>query len=380
MEIFDIIVLTALLFGISIYGLFKSLKGQQQLSVRDILHGSRVSVLSSALAVCSGIISAVSILGFPAEIYYQGGMPIWFGLAYFIAFPIVAFVLLPVLYDLKFTSIYEYLEKRFSFACRLLASLTFCLQMFLYISVALYAPALALSSITQIPLALSILITAGLSALYVSLGGAKAGIYTSSLQMALILVCLAFIFICSLIKINLSEIFSRAKLNGRLELMDFRIDPRIRHSVWSIVIGAIGTIISLFATNQLSVQRYLAMPSLRHAQWVVLLNIPINFMVLTLYTGISLIIFAFYYNCDPGLISKDRLFPYFIVNQFSSFPGLVGLFIASVFSAGMSTLSASYSALSAVIIEDVIRQYLLKMRNGTQLNANLAVKLARTLR
>lgn len=41
MEIFDIIVLTALLFGISIYGLFKSLKGQQQLSVRDILHGSR---------------------------------------------------------------------------------------------------------------------------------------------------------------------------------------------------------------------------------------------------------------------------------------------------------------------------------------------------
>lgn len=45
----------------------------------------------------------------------------------------------------------------------------FFFEMFLYISVALYAPALALSSITQIPLALSILITAGLSALYVSL-------------------------------------------------------------------------------------------------------------------------------------------------------------------------------------------------------------------
>lgn len=44
------------------------------------------------------------------QIYYQGGMPIWFGLAYFIAFPIVAFVLLPVLYDLKFTSIYEVIQ------------------------------------------------------------------------------------------------------------------------------------------------------------------------------------------------------------------------------------------------------------------------------
>lgn len=41
-------------------------------------------------------------------------------------------------------------------------------QTLLYISVALYAPALALSAIAAVPLSVSILITAGLSALYVS--------------------------------------------------------------------------------------------------------------------------------------------------------------------------------------------------------------------
>ncbi|VDN30858.1 unnamed protein product [Gongylonema pulchrum] len=45
------------------------------------------------------------------------------------------------------------------------------LQILLYVSVALYAPALALSTIISIPLSLSILLTAGLAALYVILVG-----------------------------------------------------------------------------------------------------------------------------------------------------------------------------------------------------------------
>lgn len=46
----------------------------------------------------------------------------------------------------------------------------------------------------------------------------------------------------------------------------FRIDPRIRHSAFALVIGGCGNMLSLFATNQLTMQRYISLSSLKKAQ------------------------------------------------------------------------------------------------------------------
>ncbi|EJW81866.1 Sodium:solute symporter family protein [Wuchereria bancrofti] len=379
MDSVDVVVLIGLVVAISFFGLFTALRGVKQTSAAQILHGSNVSVLTSALSVCSGFLSAISLLGFPAEVYYQGAMIFWYGPMYMVAFPIVAYCFLPVLYDMKLTSIYEYLEIRFNFACRFLASLTFCIQTWLYVSVALYAPALALSAIISIPLSLSIVLTAGLAAVYVTLGGAKASIYTSALQMALILASMVLIFSVSLYHFGFNSVLKTAVVGGRLQLLDFRIDPRIRHSVWSLMIGGTGNILCLFAANQLTTQRYMAMSSLRSAQRVVLLNIPFSFLILTTYVGAGLIMYHRYFHCNPVLQSKDQLLPHFVVDELSSIPGMIGLFAASVYSAGLSTASASYSALAAVFIEDVVKQFQIKVQKHEPMKPNTSILLARYL-
>ncbi|VDK58152.1 unnamed protein product [Anisakis simplex] len=68
MNIIDVIVLVLLMTLISFYGLYKSLRGAKKSSTNGVLHDANVSILSSALSVCSGFISAISLLGYPAEV------------------------------------------------------------------------------------------------------------------------------------------------------------------------------------------------------------------------------------------------------------------------------------------------------------------------
>jgi len=65
--------------------------------------------------------------------------------------------------------------------------------------------------------------------------------------------------------------------------------------------------------------------------------------VLVIITGIA--IFARYANCDPitsNQISKsDQIVPYFVVQELSFIPGVVGLFAAVIFSAVLRLFDAN---------------------------------------
>ena len=52
-------------------------------------------------------------------------------------------------------------------------------------------------------------------------------------------------------------VFDRNYQSGRVELFNFNPDPRMRHTVWSLVVGGYFTWISIYGINQTQVQRYL---------------------------------------------------------------------------------------------------------------------------
>lgn len=77
---------------------------------------------------------------------YSHGTQFWMTCcAFLIVIPIASRFYVPVFMTLRLTSSYEYLEMRFNWTARLMASALYVLQMVLYTSVAVYAPALALS-------------------------------------------------------------------------------------------------------------------------------------------------------------------------------------------------------------------------------------------
>ena len=49
------------------------------------------------------------------------------------------------------------------------------------------------------------------------------------------------------------ELWNTAKLGGRIQFNDFRVDPTIRQTVWTQMIGGLFTFLSLYAVNQTQV-------------------------------------------------------------------------------------------------------------------------------
>lgn len=95
------------------------------------------------MSIMASFTSAISILGFSQEMYLYGSMYWLIGVSYFFTQPFAALVYVPFFHNLKITSAYEYLEKRFNNYVRVSASLIFCIEMFLYMAVVLYSPSIA---------------------------------------------------------------------------------------------------------------------------------------------------------------------------------------------------------------------------------------------
>lgn len=98
------------------------------------------------MSILASFTSAISILGFSQEMYLYGSMYWLIGFSYFITQPIAALIYVPFFHNLKLTSAYEYLEKRFSYCVRITASIIFCIEMFLYMAVVLYTPSVAIQA------------------------------------------------------------------------------------------------------------------------------------------------------------------------------------------------------------------------------------------
>lgn len=96
--------------------------------------------------------------------------------------------------------------------------------------------------------------------------------------------------------------FGMESLSERSRLFryfSFNINPTIRHTIWSQVIGGFFYWLQTNAVSQNMIQRYLSLPSVRagrKALWIFVGGV-ITLMLLCAYNG--LLIYATYKNCDP---------------------------------------------------------------------------------
>ncbi|XP_071115367.1 sodium-coupled monocarboxylate transporter 2-like [Haliotis cracherodii] len=327
-----------------------------------LVAGRSMGVLPVTLSLVVTFISALTLLGLPAEIYSYNTMFWWVALGMMIAVAGSAHVFNPVLHNLGITSAYEYIEMRFGAAMRLLVSFCWLFQTIFYLGTVLYAPSLALKTFSGLDMWVSILSVGVLVTLYTSVGGMKAVLWTDSFQAVIILVGLLSVVIQGSIVIGgFGRAWEIASEHSRINFQEFSVDPRTRLSFWSVVVGGGITWMAYYSVNQCQIQRVFACPSLRKAQIAMWLNGLGLAVVVSLCCMIGVLLFAFYEGCDPlqlNLIGgTDELVPLFVMDILGHLPGLPGIFLSCIFSGCLSTLSSGINALSGVLLQDFIRPH-----------------------
>lgn len=226
----------------------------------------------------------------------------------------------------------------------------------------IYAPSLALETVTGLGKWASVWLTGSISIFYTSIGGLKAVVWTDTIQLIVMLSGFLGILIKGTVDHGTTTIFDTFRLGGRNVWDDFMFDPRYRHTFWSIVLGGVfGTWGNSYCSTQSMVQRMLACKDKRDMKIALYLSLVFLFLILSL-TGLAgAVLFQYNKCCDPlkagHVDTYDQMLPYLAVNLFQEFPGVAGLYIAGAYSGALSTISSGINSMTTVIITDFIKPY-----------------------
>ncbi|NWQ68167.1 SC5A8 protein, partial [Neopipo cinnamomea] len=362
--VWDYVVFAAMLLISAVIGVYYAFVGGGQKTSKDFLMAGRsMHALPVALSLTASFMSAVTVLGTPAEIYRYGAIFCIFAITYCLVVLCSAEIFLPVFYRLGITSTYEYLELRFNKYLRLCGTILFIIQTAtLYTGIVIYAPALALNQVTGFDLWGAVVATGVVCTFYCTLGGLKAVVWTDVFQVGIMVAGFSSVIIRAVVvQEGIGRIVNDSYHGGRLNFWDFDPNPLQRHTFWTIIIGGTFTWTSIYGINQSQVQRYIACKSRFHAKLSLYINLVGLWAILTCATLCGLALYSIYKDCDPWTAKQvsalDQLMPYLVLDILRDFPGVPGLFVASAYSGTLSTVSSSINALAAVTVEDLIKPY-----------------------
>ncbi|RUS84032.1 hypothetical protein EGW08_008210 [Elysia chlorotica] len=358
----DFVFLALMLGGSMVIGLYIAARRRQTQTREDYLLGGRhMSAIPVCLSLFATFQSAISLLGIPTEVYTHGTMILYSQLGLVLSYYLALLTVVPLMYPLRLTSVYEYLRLRYrSRLPQLVGSAMGMVTNLSYMTVALLSPALALETAVGIPLWMSIVLVGAIGTAYTSLGGMRSVIWTDVFQTAVIFAGIFTVLVKGTMDVGgPTKVWQIGLAGGRVRFDETSLDPRVRHTVWNQMVGSVFFWLAVHF-NQSSVQRVMSTRAKREANRVYLLTIPIvtTYSIVMMATGLVILAYFFSLGCDPlaagSIHNKNQLVPYFVLHALRFLPGLPGLYISTIFSGALSTLSSGINSLSANMVEDFL--------------------------
>lgn len=322
------------------------------------LAGRSMGWFPIGISVMVTMFSAINYLAFPGEVYGHGlyviaSLPVFF----LVAVPVNR-IWIPFFHHMQLTSAYEYLEKRFDARVRRLASGIFVFWRLFWMATALFASGRILGAVTGMPETI-IIVAGGIVAMgYTFLGGIRAVMWTDVLQFFVLFGGIVLGVVYALKGDGIAEMLALAREGGRLKPFVpfdpafFSLDPTLRITFWSTLVGVSVAFLSRYGADQVVMQRYFTARNLKAAHTGIWLNAFASVISLSLLALTGLALYAA--GVKAGHAGQPAAAA--LARMIHAFPtGITGLIAAGLLAATMSSIDSGMNACSAAWVTDLSR-------------------------
>jgi len=368
LPLLDLIVFIVLTFGNVLFGASFYFKNKD--SSQYTTGGGKLPAWVVGMSIFATFVSSISFLALPGKAYMTNWNAFVFSLSIPVASILAVKFFVPLYRGLGSISAYNYLEVRFGVWARFYAFICYMLTQLMRTGAILLLLALPLNALFGWDIKTIIIVTGIAVTFYSMLGGIQAVIWTDAVQ-GIILIVGAIV--CAIVLTfsmpeGPGQIFEIAAANNKFSLGSFGLSLK-DSTFWVVLIYGLFINIQNYGIDQNYVQRYMTTSSMKEAKSSALFGSLLYVPVSLVFFYIGTALFA-YYTARPDLLpaalklpgAGDKIFPHFIVNGLPV--GITGLLIASIFAAGMSTVSTSLNSTATLVLTDYYKRYFNK--NATE--------------
>ncbi len=357
----DLLIFITYFIGIILFGVSFHKKGR---TANDYSTGSgTIPAWVIGLSIFATFVSSISYLALPGIAFLSNWNSYVFSLTIPFAMLMAIKFFIPLYRSVGSPSAYTWLEQRFGPWARMYVASFWMLTQLMRIATILYLLALPMYVLLGWDMRIIILITGSAVLIYSVLGGIKAVIWTDAIQ-AIVLICGAIVTIGIIIYSlpgGTSQFIQVANQHDKFSLGSFGTSLT-ESTFWVVFVYGLFINLQNYGIDQNYIQRYMSARNEREAITSALggglLYVPVSLLFFIIGTGLFV-----YYQVYPDTLPagfretgmSDSVFPWFIINILPT--GLTGLLIASIFAAGMSTISTSLNSSATVFLNDFYKRY-----------------------
>jgi len=362
MQLIDFIIFLVFTLGVVVFGCSFFRKDSSADEFTSAGHSIPGWVVG--MSIFATYVSSISYIGYPGKAFAGNWNAFVFSLSIPIAGYFAARYFVPFYRHSGSVSAYTFLEEKFGAWARIYASACYLLTQIARMGSILYLLAVPMHILMGWNLHAVIILTSIAIIIYSMMGGLKAVIWADAIQGIIliggaVLCLLILMFSMPEGPMQTFDIAIHSPEGNKFSLGAFTSDLT-SSTFWVCLIYGIFINLQNYGIDQNYVQRYHAAKTDKDARFSALFGGYLFIPVSALFFLIGSALYSYYAagvaTLPESIASKpDYVFPYFIVNGLPV--GLRGLLIASIFAAGMSTVSTSVTSAATIVLADYFKPF-----------------------